>query len=66
MGRVLMLESIAGQDTNFAPRMRLLDAAYRDQVQRLREGCCPKDVIWELRDAYRRAHELRPIRGATP
>jgi hypothetical protein len=46
--------------------MRLLEAAYRDQVARLKEGCCPKDVIWELRDAYRRAHELRPIKGATP
>jgi hypothetical protein len=66
VGRVLTLDSIASQDTNFVPRMRLLEAAYRDQVARLKEGCCLKDVIWELRDAYRRAHELRPIKGATP
>jgi hypothetical protein len=46
--------------------MRLLEAAYRDQVARLKEGCCLKDVVWELRDAYRRAHELRPIKGAAP
>ena len=66
MGRVLTLDSIASQDTNFVPRMRLLEAAYRDQVARLKEGCCPRSVVWELRDAYRRAHELRPIKGAAP
>jgi hypothetical protein len=47
--------------------MRLLNQAHRDQLARLREGCVLCSVVDELRDAYRRAHEARPIytgRGA--
>ena len=63
-GHTKEMDRLSAADRNFAPRMRLLEAAYRDQVARLNDGCCPRDVVWELRDAYRRAHQLRPIQGA--
>ena len=53
--------TLQDNDQNLAPRMRLLNQAHRDAVQRLREGHHPATVIWELRDAYRLAEQARPI-----
>lgn len=53
--------TLSGNDRNFALRMRLLNQAHRDAVARLAIGHDPGAVVWELRDAYRRAHEARPI-----
>jgi len=54
-------DKLSANDQNFVLRMRLLNQAHRDQLARLREGCVLCSVVDELRDAYRRAHEARPI-----
>ncbi len=65
-GHIKEMDLLAHVDRNFAPRMRMLNAAHRDQLLRLQDGASLCSVVYELRRAYAFAYELRPILGNQP
>jgi hypothetical protein len=65
-GHIKELDKLSAVDRNFVPRQRMLNAAHRDQLLRLKEGASVASVVYELRRAYAFAYELRPILGNQP